>query len=305
MARATFEGWLPEEKDSSVITRIQANSAVESLARKLPMNSTTKSFPRSGGMDVAEVAKGSAYGEDTSANDDIVLTAKKFGKAIRIAEEDIDDSVADILGTKKVEWASSYAKFIDNATLAVTAAVGTGVPFTSVYRAVRSDDSATGYTADDNYLATAGTGAAVSYADLSATLTLAENSDSWDENGVVVIAHGSFKGAFRDLVDDQGRPIFVEGQQNTMSTLFGYPVRWSQGCRTSATATSKPTGNPLLIVGQRDALMLGVRSGPESVVIDGKGGASALTDETILKVRARRGFGVAYADAFAVLENIG
>ncbi len=125
--------------------------------------------------------------------------------------------------------------------------------------------------------------------------------DTWMP-GVVVIAHPSFKGAFRGMVDDNGRPIFVEGQGNAGSTLFGYPVRWSTGARTSATATSRPTGNPLLIVGQRDALMLGVRSGPESVVIDGKDGASALTDETILKMRARRGFGVAYADAFAVLE---
>lgn len=303
MARATFEGWLPEEKDSSVITRINSISAVEAVARRLPMNSTTKSFPRDGGMDVSEVAKGAAYGEDTSANDELTLTAKKFGKAIRIAEEDIDDSVADILTTKKNAWGGSYARFIDNACLAVTAAVGAGVPFTSVYRAVRSADAATGYVADTNYLATAA-GVAPSYANLSAVLGLAEASDSFDEGGVVVIAHPSFKGVFREVLDDNGKPIFVEGQNNAGSTLFGYPVRWSTGARTSATATSRPTGNPLLIVGQRDALMLGVRSGPESVVIDGKDGASALTDETILKMRARRAFGVAYADAFAVLEVI-
>lgn len=303
MARQTFESWLPEEKDSSVMTRITATSAVEALARRLPMNSTTKSFPRSGGMDVDEVAKGAAYGEDDSSNDEVILTAKKFGKAIRIAEEDIDDSVANIIETKKNDWGSSYARFLDNATLATTAAEGAGVPFTSVYRAVRSADAATGYVADTNYRATAA-GAAVTYGDLSEVLGLAEASDSFDEGGVVVIAHGSFKGAFRDLVDENGRPLFVEGQGNVGSTLFGYPVRWSQGARTSATATSRPTGNPLLIVGQRDSLMLGIRSGPESVVIDGRDGASALTDETILKVRARRGFKVGYADAFAVLERI-
>lgn len=303
MARQTFESWLPEEKDSSVMTRISATSAVEAVARRLPMNSTTKSFPRSGGMDVDEVPKGSAYGEDDSANDEIVLTAKKFGKAIRIAEEDIDDSVANIIETKKTDWASSYARFLDNACLATTADPGVGVPFTSVYRAVRTADADTGYVADTNYRATAA-GVAVTYDDLSGILSLAEASDSFDEGGVVVIAHGSFKGMFRDLVDGNGRPLFVEGQGNVGSTLFGYPVRWSQGARTSAVATSRPTGNPLLIVGQRDSLMLGVRSGPESVVIDGRDGASALTDETILKVRARRGFGVGYPDAFAVLEVV-
>lgn len=314
MARATFESWLPEEKDSSVMTRVNSTSAVEALARRLPMNSTTKSFPRSGGMDVDEVAKGAAYGEDTSANDEVTLTAKKFGKAIRIAEEDIDDSLVGIIEAKKNDWASSYAKFLDNACLATTAAPGAGVPFQSVYNAVRTADASTGYTADANYISTtspdpdgagpgvADTESAVTYADLSAVLALAEASDSFDEGGLIVIAHGSFKGAFRDLVDGNGRPLFVEGQGNVGSTLFGYPVRWSQGAKTSATATSRPTGNPLLIVGQRDSLMLGVRSGPESVVIDGRDGASALTDETILKMRARRGFAVAYPDAFAVLE---
>lgn len=297
MARQTFEGWLPEEYDSSVITRVNSTSAVEALARRLPMNSTTKSFPRSGGMDVDEVAKGSAYGEDTATNDDIVLTVKKFGRAIRIAEEDIDDSLANIIATKKTEWASAYARFIDNACLGVTAAPGAGVPFESVYRAVSQDN------AGANLLQT-GAGVAPSYDDLNDVLALAEASDSFDESGVVVIAHGSFKGVLRGMKDSTGNPLFVEGQGNVGSTLFGYPVRWSNGAKTHATATTRPTGNPLLIVGQRDALMLGVRSGPESVLIDGRDGVSALTDETLLKMRARRAFGVSYADAFGVIEAV-
>lgn len=314
MARAVFDAWLPEEDDSTVITRIQATSAVESLARRLPMNSTTKSFPRSGGMDVSEVPKGSAYGEDTSTNDELILTAKKFGKAMRIAEEDIDDSVANILDAKKNEWASSYAKFIDNACLGTSAAVGAGVPFVSVYRAVTTADATTGYTANANHVATAATGV-VSYDNLSAVLSVAEGSDSFDEADLCVIAHPSFKGAFRGVKDSNGNPIFVEGLAGTPSTLFGYPVRFTAGAKVTATATSKPpvqgatsakgtAGNPLLIVGPRSGLMLGVRSGPESVVIDGKDGASALTDETILKMRARRAFGVAYPDSFAVLERV-
>ena len=149
---------------------------------------------------------------------------------------------------------------------------------------------------------------------MSATLAIAEGSDSFDEADTVVLAHPSFKASFRGVKDTQGNPIFVEGLAGTPSTLFGYAVRWTTGAKVTATATSKPPvaalgvkgteGNPLLIVGPKSGLMLGVRSGPESVVIDGKDGASALTDETILKMRARRGFGVAYPDAFAVLERV-
>lgn len=313
MARQTFESWLPMEKDSTAMTRILQTSAVEALGRKLPMNSTTKSFPRSGAMAVDEVAKGAAYGEDSGVNDDIVLTAKKFGKAIRIAEEDIDDSIVNVLETKKNEWGSAYGKFFDNATLGTSAAVGAGVPFVSVYRALTTADASTGYTANANHTSSGAAGA-VTHALLSTTLTKAENSLSFDESGVIVIAHPSFKGVLREMVDGQGRPLYIEGQNNVSATIFGYPIRWSHGAKVTATATSTPpvaalgvkgtAGNPLLVVGQRDALMVGVRSGPESVVIDGRDGASALTDETILKVRARRAFGLAYPDAFSVLERV-
>jgi HK97 family phage major capsid protein len=314
VARQTFEAWLVEEKDSSVMTRIAQTSAVEALGRSLPMNSTTKSFPRSGGMDVSEVPKGSAYGEDVSVNDEVILTAKKFGKAIRIAEEDIDDSIVNVIETKKTDWASSYAKFFDNACLGTSAAVGAGVPFVSVYRAVTTADAATGYVANANHVAsTSAAGALVTYDQLSAVLAVAEGGDSFDEADTVVIAHPSFKAAFRGVRDTQGNPIFIEGLAGTPSTLFGYPVRWTVGAKVTATATAAPpkvalgakgsAGNPLLIVGSKSALMVGKRSGPESVVIDGRDGASALTDETILKVRARRAFAVAYADAFAVLER--
>ena len=73
MARATVEAWLPEEKDGTVLRRISQLSAIESVARRLPMSGPTKAFPRSGGASVAVVPKGSAYGEDVTAVDDIIL----------------------------------------------------------------------------------------------------------------------------------------------------------------------------------------------------------------------------------------
>lgn len=384
MARATFEGWLPEEFDSEVISVLAQTSAIETYATKKTMKSDTKSFPRSGGVDVEMIAKGGAYGEDTSANDEVILTAKKFGKAVRIAEEDLDDSAADIIATKKTDWATSYAKFIDNAALAVTAAVGAGVPFTSVYRTVRTADAGQGYAADDNYFAageplsgtftltdagdvvtssvahglvvgdsvvfgaiTTTTGitagvryfvntvpsgttftvaatrggatlplttngsvagiqgkvAVATYDNLSDALGIAEDSEYWDDASGIVIAHPKFKSAIRKIKDDNGDPIFDRSpRQGAPDTLFGLPIRWSRGARTSSVATSRPTGNPLLVFANRNFLYLGVRSGPESVVIDGRNGLSALTDETILKMRARRGFALAQPSAAVVYE---
>ena len=52
------------------------------------------------------------------------------------------------------------------------------------------------------------------------------------------------------------------------------------------------------------AAVLGLAAKPEIVVIDGRDGLSALTDETILKVRARRGFVLGNVKAWAVLEVV-
>jgi len=307
MARMTFEDWIPEEYDGKVIQKVQQTSVIESEANEYPMSTDTRHIPRSAGVDVNGVAKGAAYGEDEGVNDEVLLKAKKAGRAIRIADEDLQDSHIGIIEQKRVEWASSWAKYLDNAALGVTAAEsGVTVPYTSVYRAVRTTDAEVGYQADTNYIATAA-GAGVSYDNLSALLGLAETGDFWDESKALVIAHPSLKEALRGVKDDNGTPIFVRGQQGdsrTPDTLFGYRIRYSHGAKTSSVATHTPDGNPLVIIVNRDFLALGKRSGPESKVAGPDSGAAFLTDEALLKMRARRAFVLTHPAAAAVLELV-
>ena len=67
--------------------------------------------------------------------------------------------------------------------------------------------------------------------------------------------------------------------------------------------------NSLAVAGDRKILLLGasiaggVTPSPSDHIIDGRDGLSALTDETILKVRARRAFVLAHEKAWAVLET--
>jgi hypothetical protein len=79
-------------------------------------------------------------------------------------------------------------------------------------------------------------------------------------------------------------------------------MKFTLGAKTNAVATNAPTGNPIIALGNRSLLRLGKRSGPESVVIDGRNGTSALTDETLLKMRARRGFVLGDVRGWNVLE---
>lgn len=315
MARNVFDDWIPEEMDSDVIQRVNQVSAVEAYASSTPMGSDTKQVPRSAGVDVEVIAKGGTYGEDESSNTDVTLIARKFGKAIRIAEEDVNDSLANIVSSKQMDWATSYAKMLDNATLAVNAAEnGTTVPFTSVYRALTTADSEVGYSANANHVETAAANV-VAYGELSAVVNRVEVGDYFDLPNMWVISHPALRDSLRNVTDDQSRPIFIQGhagpEGRTPDTLFGIPIAWSLGSRVSTTATPTPSGagglsgvagNNLLFVCNVNYLRLGRRSGPETVFIDGRAGLGALTDESILKLRSRRGFKVGHPNAAAVLE---
>lgn len=300
MARTPIEslGWIPEETDSNVINEIRATSAAERLFRRVTMTAETKRIPRGSTVGIEVVAKGAAYGEDVHEYDDIELRNVKLGKMVRLAEEDLDDSPLNIIEEKKAAWASSYAKYLDNATMAVTGAQGAGVPFESVYRVLSVGRD--GVAANANIVKASD----VTYQTLSDLLAKREASAYFDPSKEVVIAHTSFKSVFRTLKDEAGHYIFAPSPaQGQPDTILGYPLNWSAGLRTSATASDAPTGNPILVSGNRDLLILGVRSGPESVVIDGRDGASTQTDETLLKMRARRGFVLGHADGAAILEK--
>jgi HK97 family phage major capsid protein len=307
MAADTYPDWIPEELGGPVITTVNQTSVVERLAVRVPMSSLTREIPRSGGMDVEVVAKSASYGEDESGGDTVILTARKFGRALRLADEDLADigQIVDIINTKKTDWARSTAKLLDNASLAVTASENaTTRPFTSVYSALRTTNTDTSYTADDNYLATGGD---LDYDDLSDVLGLIEDSDYYDETRVAVLASPAFRKLVRGIKNADGDPVFTSNGSwptgGTGPVLLDHPIYWSLGCKTSATASARPTGNPLMIVCNLDYLNLGVRSGPESRTASADSGAGFLTDEALVKMRMRRGFAVGHEKAFAVLEK--
>ncbi len=307
MARLTFEDWIPEEWGGPVITKMAELSVVERVARVEPMATDTKHVIRSAGATyLGGIAKGASYTESTGTHDQVLLTAIKQGYVDRIADEDTKDTVGlvNVIQAKQLDWARSYAVGFDNATLGASAAGnGTTVPYTSLYKALRTTNSAVSYTADANRIATGGN---LDYSDISSAVSMVEGSDYFAEGDTVVIAHPAFKAYLRNMVDSHGDPYWVEGRSQaagTLDTLLGYPVYWTRGAKTSATATSAPAGNPLLFVGNARFLSKGDRSGPEYMVAPADSGAAFMTDEHLLKFRVRRGFAVANENAFSVIEK--
>lgn len=287
-------GWIAEEHDSMVVTESNKFSAVESSARRVTMSTDLKSVARYVGDEPDVIAEAVAYTEASVTLDDVTLTARKFGNLYRHSEEDVQDTFVEIINEDKADFARAWAVKFDNAALGTTAATNGGtVPFTSVYREVSQYNSAS------NLIATAGD---LNLDDLSNALSLMEVGDYWDEANAIIIAHPSFKASLRVLKDSSNNLVqqYVDPLGKTRTNIFGYDVVWSYGARTSATALSKPAGNPLVIFGNRQMLLNGVRSGPESMV-----SREALfeTDEVLVKCRARRGFAVARPQAFAVVEK--
>lgn len=303
-----LDNWIPIEWDSEVIERVLKASAVEATAMRHSMATSTKRVLRSAGL---TVNAGKQYVTDDSDLDYVTLTARRFMSRVAVDEDDLADTalIVDTLAQRGRDWAVSYADVFDNACLATTGAEnGVAVPFTSVYKAIRTTDSAVGYTANDNYVSWDGV-ASGAYDKFSETMRLVEVSQYWDAASSLVIAHPSFRDSFRRTKDNQGEPIFVQGLAGTPDTLFGVQVFWSRGARTDTsgginfTNGLTPNGKPLLIfVGDRNLLKLGVRSGPETRVDVSR--AHDDYDDTAVKFRTRRGFKVGHQKAFTVLENV-
>jgi HK97 family phage major capsid protein len=298
MARTDFteaNGYILEEQGSNVIQDLVANSAVERFARRENMASRTKSVPRFLSDAPQVVAEGGTIPEAAATLDEIVLTARKYAQIMHVSEEDLNDSLPDVLTVYKREWASRWARKFDNACLGVTAAGDgdDGQPFTSLYRAV-----ATSPTAPVSQIIQ--TGGAMSYEDINNALGFAENSRKFDAANTVWMAHPKMLKEIRGMIKGNNDLVLPDPLAGTPGSLFGYPLVISYGAATSAAATDSPAGNPLLIVGNRQMLINGVRGGVESVV---SRDAEFTKDGVLLKTRIRRGFAVADADAFSIVEK--
>lgn len=315
-APITITSWIPIEYDSNVVQRVKTESAIERLGRKVTMKSKTKSIPRSAGV---TVTAGTTYTDDASTNDEITVTARRFIARVQIDEDDLADASTrmDVIGTKAMDWAISYADVFDNACLGVTGTEnGTTVPFTSAYKRLRTTNSATGYTADDNYLqwdddllvinTTTPAGTSL-YERLSLLFKKVEAGKYWSQPDMHVIAAPGWRDALRMCMDVQGRPIFTAGSgmlpgNGTPDTLFQTPIAWSRGCKSSAVNSGSPTGNDLLYFVNTRYLARGERSGPESLTDDAR--AQDDNDNYAMKFRVRRGFQLTHENAGSVLERI-
>lgn len=317
---SNVQAWIPIEYDSEVVQRVLMESAIERWGRRYPMRTSTREIPRSAGM---SVQPDTTYVDDASTLDKVVLTARRFNSRFSIDEDDLADanSRMDVIAQRGIDWAISYADTFDNACLGVTGAESSTpanhMPFTSLYKALRTGDAGAGYTVDSNYTTFNGTTFRIanptdgtsSYEALSRTVGLVENGKYWSPADMLVIAHPSWRATLRMTLDGNGKPVFEESAyidsmtQRPVDTLFGTQVAWSRGCKTtSGGATDTPTGNSLLYYVNTRFLARGDRSGPETLTDNAR--AQDDTDAYSVKFRTRRAFKITHQKAAAVCERL-
>lgn len=290
----TGSAFQPEPTEGDVITTVRQGSAVESLARRVAMSSRVAKVRKYLESDVDVVPEAALIPESDPTLDEVTLELVKFSNRFRISEEDMNDSLPGLLDQFKQGWAASFARKLDNAALGVTVAADTTAavsPFNSVYFQANTAG---------RVLQTAGT---TTFEDLADSLATLEAGDYFDPNRLVVVAHPAFAAEIRNLKDEAGNRVAVEPLAGEVGRIFGYSLVYSRGARTSATATANPTGNPLLVMGNADHLILGQGVGPTGIESAVTGDPGWETDERELKMRARRAFSVADISAFTVIEK--
>lgn len=282
-------GYIPEEEGSSVIQALLANSVVEQYARREAMATRTKSVPRFVADAPEVVAEGDVIPDATATLDEVVLTARKYAKLFHVSEEDVNDSLVDVLNTYKTEWASRWARKYDNATLGVVSNEdGTDVaPYTSVYKSIANAG-----------LFNQATGGDLSFGLVNDLMGFIESGDKFDAAKTVFIAHPKMLAQLRQMTGPNGDLVLPNPLAGTPGSIFGYPLVVSYGAAISDAASDTPTGPALLLAGNRDMMINGVRGGVESAV---SRDAQFNTDGVVLKTRVRRGFQVADGNAFGAI----
>lgn len=296
MAVRNVDGWIPIPLDSTPIGTVVTESAVVSVGRLKNLTSDTQEIPALLGADV-----GGGPDLDEDSNDAIKRTVYTYlynGKQ-SIEETDVEDAVSDPFAAYSYEWLNRFNRGYDNACLGVSGARSATItdyrPYTSVYRALRNNDTDTGYTGDANRVAGAAT-----YANLSSVMGKVETGDFYEDGAMVWLANPAGKESLRGLVDDQHRPIFIDGNNVAQDTLFGKPVKWTRGARVSTTFKMTAVGNPLFIFVNRNYLVHGARVAPQSRFIPASQNPTALVH--IMQHRARKGFSLTIPQAAGLLE---
>lgn len=232
---------IPEEVAGEIIKNVGVHSAAMKLMRKARMSRAQSRMPVMSALPTAYfVASGGGLKQTTKAAwANKYLVAEEIAVIVPIPEAYLDDSEFDIWGEIKPAIAEAFAVAIDAAVL-----FGTNKPDTwgkDVYQH--------GVDAGNAIVRGAVSGQDIA-GDVSDLMTFVEN-DGFDVNGFA--ARRSLRGAFRNLRDDNGQPIFSPSvTQKEGGQLWGENIEYVSNA-------AFDTGNASLLTGDWNQAIFATR----------------------------------------------
>lgn len=313
MAATSISTWVPVAKESLVSGKDVWDSAIYLAARQRPTRTAQTDVPR---LVEADVNGGDTLTDDTNSADVVSMYDYLYNGKRVVSEAEFEDAPANALDAAATAWLMKFNKSYDNASIGVTAArsatASAKQPYTSIYKAVITNDNsgAISYTANTNLVQSA-TAGGVTYADLSNGLAKVEANEFWDPMTGVVIMHPGLMGTLRTIVDGGSRYVFQESTSGDVGghasnpndvgyRLFGLPVLFSHGAKTSSSFAMTETGNKLIVFVNKQYIVRGDHTPVESRFIPAAINPSAL--QHIMQFRARQGFVLTNPFAAAVVE---
>ena len=230
--RSGAEALIPEDRAAEIIQGTIEQSAVLSAGRKLAnMTSKQTKLPVLDSLPVAYFVDGDAGQKKTTkmAWDKKVIYAEEIAVIVPIPEAVLDDSEYDIWGEVKPRIQEAFGKVIDAAVL-----FGEGKPTNWRTGLVPSAVAAGAVVKETGDL----------YKDIMGTdcvIAKVEKSGFFVSGHMADIA---MRAKFRELVDKQGRPLFMSSMQNGANyTLDGSAMQFPRNGAMDATKAEMISGD--------------------------------------------------------------
>lgn len=206
---------IPEETSNEIISGVEVKSAAMNLMRRTRMSSSTQKMAVLSALPEAFfVASGGGLKQTSKlAWDKKYLNAEEIAVIVPIPESYLDDSQFDI-------WAESRPKIEEAIAIAIDKAVLFGINKPDTWGTAVYDHA----VAAGNQLLRGSVGGQDVAGDVSDIMSLVEE-DGYDVTGHA--ARKRMKGAFRNLRDDNGQPIFQANlQDSTKGMLWGEQLNY-------------------------------------------------------------------------------
>lgn len=315
MSATSIIDWVPVLKDTLVSGKDIMDSAIYMAATQRTTRNAQTDVPR---LPEADVNGGDTLTDDTKTADTVSMYDYLYNGKRPISEAEFEDAPQDVLDAATAAWLAKFNKSFDNASIGVTGARSATAtdkrPYTSIYKAVTTNDNSgsISYTANTN-LTQSATSGGITYANLSTGLNKVEAEEYWDPTTGLVIIHPGLMDTLRNIVDGSSRYVFQESTSGfpggTASNpnmpnyrLFGLPVLFSHGAKTSSSFAMSETGNKLVVFVNKKYIVRGNHTPPQARFIPASINTSAL--QHTIQTRARQGFVLTNPFAASVVEAL-